>query len=81
MSRLASTSAYLLRANVPRLNIFKGSQTPSGVRLEHLPAMASTRWQPSSWQAEGQAAKSAKAHQLQALLCSAGRIQPDDFRV
>ena len=31
MSRLASTSAYLLGANVPRLNIFKASQTPSGV--------------------------------------------------
>ena len=31
MSRLSSTSAYLLGANVPRLNIFKASQTISGV--------------------------------------------------
>ena len=33
MSVLASTSAYLIRANVPRLNIFKASQTISGVRV------------------------------------------------
>jgi len=36
MSRLSSTTAYLLSANVPRLNIFKASNTPSGVRLPHV---------------------------------------------
>ncbi len=35
MSRLSSTTAYLLGANVPRLNIFKASNTPSGVRLSY----------------------------------------------
>ena len=38
MSRLSSTTAYLLGANVPRLNIFKASNTPSGVRLRHVGA-------------------------------------------
>ena len=36
MSRLSSTTAYLLGANVPRLNIFKASNTPSGVRCQRV---------------------------------------------
>ena len=41
-SRLASLSAYLLRSNVPRMCIFKASQTPKSNNVWRWPGMPSS---------------------------------------